>query len=54
MKIRRVQEEFESEYAYWSKLPFMFRVVSFRAMQDIEAGREVKTIAYRVLEKLSH
>ncbi len=53
MEIRAEEAEFKKQYAFWSTLPFNFRVVSFNAQKELEQDNEVKSITYRVLADLT-
>ena len=53
MVLRRAEEAYKKEYKVWREFPFFMRVASFKIQQEIEEGREVKSVTYRVLEKLT-
>ena len=53
MEIRAEEAEFKKQYAFWSTLPFNFRVVSFNAQKELEQDNEVKSTTYRVLADLT-
>ncbi len=53
MKIRVEKEQYQNRYDFWSKINFMFRLESFKTMQELEKDNEIKSIDYQVLKDLT-
>ena len=54
MQDRREKEAYQRRYDFWKEMDMMFRLISFKHIQELEKDNEVKSLEYQVLDELTY